>query len=446
MRLPASLCPTLAAALVAAMAPGVSASAETPRPSKAAPASATLVEEASLPVLGGEACLAEARRANPALREAELSLAAARLRRNGSWSDFLPRLNASLSTGDGDTDNRLWFRDMHGGSWSAGVSASQSLFAGFSSVADLLRSYASVRREEASLAQTAADLRARLRRAFVDVQYGQENVRVQEGIAQRRRSNADLVRLKYEAGREDKGSAMRAEADAKETAFEAARSRRALVLARQVLARELGRDEFSPFRVETDWGFAPPPADPDVAALAERTPGVASAAASADAAHASVMSARSPFYPSVGVDASIGRSGPDFFPREDKSWSVGASVSYNLFSGGRDWFAWRAARHDSEEADIQLASARRNARVSVQDAYFSYVDAHEGLAVSLQFLEAARTRAEIGRAQYANGLLGFVEWDLIEGELVSAERNEVAARRDGLNAEAEWRRALGEGL
>jgi len=438
MRLPPGFKRTLAALLLAATVPGVSAAAR----AEAAP----VADEANLPVLGWNACVAEARTANPSLREAELSLAATRLRRNASWSDFLPRVSASLSTSDGGQNNRLWFRDMHAGSWSARVSASQSLFAGFSSIADVIRNYASVRREEASLAQAAADLRARLRRAYVDVEYGQENVKVQEGIAQRRRANADLVRLKYEAGREDKGSAMRAEADAKQSAFEAARSRRALILARQVLARELGRDEFSPFRVETDWNFAPPPAGPDVAALAERTPGVASAAAAADAAHASVMSARASFYPSMDADASIGRSGPHFFPGEDRSWSVGASVSWNLFSGGRDWFAWRAARHEAEQADTQLAAARRNARVSVQDGYFSYVDAHEGLAVSIQFLEAARTRAEIGRAQYANGLLGFVEWDLIEGELVGAERSEVAARRDGLNAEAEWRRALGEGL
>jgi outer membrane protein TolC len=254
------------------------------------------------------------------------------------------------------------------------------------------------------------------------------------------------VRLKYEAGREDKGSMMRAEADAKQAAYEASRAGRGLVLARQVLARELGRDGFTPFAVATSWTFAPPPADPDLADLAERTPGVASTIASADEAHASVMSARSPFYPSLDASASVGRSGPTWFPGEDRSWSAGASVSWSLFSGGHDWFAWRAARHDADQADIRLAAARRDARVALQEALFGYVDAHEGLAVSLQFLEAARTRAEIGRAQYANGLLGFVEWDLIESELVDAERNEIAARRDGLNAEADWRRALGEGL
>ncbi|MEK7475331.1 MAG: TolC family protein [Candidatus Coatesbacteria bacterium] len=401
--------------------------------------------EDALPVLTWEACVAEARAGNSALREAGLGLDAARARRNAAYGGFLPRVNASLGASDSDRNNRLWYRDLNS-SWSARLSASQSLFSGFSTLADVLRSSASTRREEAAFRQTAADLRARLRRAFVDVVYGQENVTVQEGIAQRRRANADLVRLKYEAGRENKGSALRAEADALQAAYEVARARRALILSRQKLARELGRDAFTEFRVQPDWTMAPPPPSPDLAAVAEATPAAASAAASVDEAHASLMAARAPFYPALDASASLGRDGADWFPDEGRSWSAGLSVSWSLFNGGRDWFAWRASRAVAAESESSLASVRRDQRVSLQEALFYYVDTHEALAVRDRYLEAARTRAEIGRAQYANGLLGFVQWDLIEGDLVDAERSSIAARRDGLYAEAGWRRALGEGL
>jgi len=396
-------------------------------------------------VVGWADCVAEARRANPALHQAELQLRASRARRNSAYGGFLPRVSASLGASDSDEDARLWFRDMNA-SWSARLSASQSLFSGFSTVADVLRASASVRREEAQLRQASADLRSRLRLAFVTVVYGQENVTVQDGIARRRRANAELVRLKYEAGRENKGAALRAEADARQADFEVSRARRALILARQKLARELGRDAFTTFRVEGDWTLQPPPPEPDLAALAAATPTAGSVRASADEARASLMSARAPFYPSLDASASVGRSGPGFPPDEEKTWSAGLSVSWNLFNGGRDWFGWRAAAAAATESESVLAATVRDQRVALQEALFSYVDAHEAISVREQYFEAARARAEIGRAQYANGLLGFVQWDLIEGELVDAERSALAARRDGQNAEAGWRRALGEGL
>jgi outer membrane protein TolC len=173
---------------------------------------------------------------------------------------------------------------------------------------------------------------------------------------------------------------------------------------------------------------------------------VLEAEASVDEARAGEWSAGSPFLPDLDASASVDRSGPDLLPHPGKSWSTGISASWNLFNGARDAFNLAAARANRASADAELAGTRRDARTSLESSWVDWQDADEALAVSRQFLEAARARAEIGRAQYANGRLGFQEWIQIEDEIVSAERSEVSARRDALDAEANWLRALGTGF
>lgn len=396
-------------------------------------------------VLTWEACVTEALAHNPDLARAREDAAAAADRRNAAFGGFLPHLGGSVSGADTGTGRRLWFRDINSW-WTADLTASQSLFSGFATIADAARASAAARRSAIAAAQAEADLRARLRRAFVDVLYGQANVDVQAAIARRSQGNAELVRLRYEGGREDKGSAMRAEAVARQAAFEDTKARRALTLARRRLAQALGRDAVGTFTVAGDWASGAPPAAPDLDALSAAAPSVREAEATVDEARADEWSAASSFLPDLSASASVDRSDPRFFPATGKSWSTGVTASWNFFNGGRDAFGYAASRAARASADLSYASTRRDARTSLEGAWIAWQDAAEALVVSRQFLEATNARAEIGRAQYANGRVGFQEWIQIEDEEVSAERSEVSARRDALDAEADWLQALGEGF
>lgn len=420
-----------AAALVLTALPAAVRAAAAPAPS------ATTHE-----TLSWADCVRESLDGSPQLREARHRLDATLARRGQSFGGFLPRLTASLSTGDSGSATP-YFADLELDRYNARLSLNQSLFSGFATVADVRSAMADVRAERARLRDASADLRSRLRQTYVSVLYAQENVRVQEGIAHRRANNAALVRLRYEAGRENKGSALRAEADARQAAYEVARAKRALIVARQRLARDLGRDEFRPIEVAPDWTAPEPPAAPELATLAESLPAVIQARSADESARASVISSRAGFLPSADASASVGREGRDWPLDDAQSWSVGLSASWNLFNGLRDWYGLAAARARAAQAAEALLRVMRETRVSLQESWFAFQDAHENLGVQAQYLDAARARAEIGRAQYANGTLGFFQWDQIESDLVSAERGELAARRDALNAAASWDRATG---
>jgi len=407
-----------------------------PGPSASAPAKPA--------VLTWDACVKEALANNPDLAQAKYRLVAAQARRNAAFGSFLPRVSAGLSAGD--SGGTPYFDSIEFEDWNARLSASQSLFSGFSTVADVMKNISSVRRTKAQLKQEEADLRQALRAAFVEVLYGQENVKVQENIAGRRATNADMVKLFYEAGKENKGSLLRADADAAQADFTVARSKRALVLARQKLCRVLGRDEFSEVQVSVEWTVAAPPESPDLASMAEEIPSVVQARCSRDSAKADLISAASPWWPSVDLSAGVSQHGDKWPFEEDPRWSAGISLSYSIFNGFRDTFSLRATMAASAEASSAFMAARRDARISLQQALFQYLDSYGDVAVNEKYLLASRQRAEIATAQYANGMLGFVQWDIIESELVGAERSIVTSRRDAMNAEAGWFRALGEGF
>ena len=387
-------------------------------------------------------CVKAAMATNPEIRGAQFRLDSSTARRNAAFGGFLPRISASVDTGDSGIGNNPDLNEIEADSWNARLTASQSLFSGFSSLSDVRRNMASVRRQKAALQAESADTRNRLRRAFADLLYAQANISLLENIAKRRADNADLVRLRYEGGRENKGSSLRVDADARSAAFEVSRARRALSLSRRKLARETGLGDFSPLSVKGSWDVAPPPDNPNIESLAPAVPAVMQSIASTEEARAGLWSAMSPFWPSLDASASLSRNGPEWVPA-DRTWGAGLSLSYNLFNGARDTNGVLAARAEDQAARESLDAVSRSTRVSLEEAVNAYLDAYENVSVRKQYLDAAVVRAEIGRAQYANGMLSFTQWDLIETELVDSERGYLAARREALYAEAAWNRSLG---
>ncbi|MGH7818150.1 MAG: TolC family protein, partial [Candidatus Binatia bacterium] len=163
----------------------------------------------------------------------------------------------------------------------------------------------------------------------------------------------------------------------------------------------------------------------------------------ADAAEAQVTIARSGYYPELAGTASVSRRS-ESFPPEENVWSVGVDLSFPFFPGGRSFFDVRGARADEARARANVRRVEEQEALDLESAFVTYADAVENVDVQKQFLAAAEVRAEIARAQYTNGLLSFEDWDLIENDLISAQRAHLQSRRDAEIAAAQWSFARGE--
>jgi len=373
-------------------------------------------------------CLREASRNNPALIAAREAVYKARAQYQGSYSNFLPQISADAGYSRANSAASL---DTAGGSgireeFSTGLSARQSLFAGLKHKAGVEKSGAELKAVEADLQAARANVSADLKSAFARMLYAQEQLTLAGAIAERRKENVRLVELRYNAGREHKGSYLRIRAALTQARFEVSQARRAARVAQRELAKALGRSEFDVLQATGTLKTEVPTEQPDFPDLA------------------GVTIAKGQLFPELFATGAASRSGSDWPPDRDR-WSAGLSLSFPFFTGGRNIFDVRSAKAESSRAAATVRSTRDQALLGLEESFASYQDAAERTLVQGEFLEAAQTRSQIARSQYTSGLLSFEDWDLIENDLIATQKTHLASLRDAVLAEARWERVQGKG-
>jgi outer membrane protein len=372
---------------------------------------------------------------NADLRNARANQEAAEHRSRASYSGYLPQVSGSVTYSNVQSPGDE--------SYSTSITATQNLFAGFQDEARVQQAQGNLEVAQQSLILAKAQLSRDLKVAYAGLLYAQNNVTLTEDILRRLEENLRLVELKYESGRENKGSYLLTRASVAQGRLDQLQARQDVASARAQLARTLGRSSEA-VRVTGVVPIAEPSTISDFQALAEATPEVRTAVAREKVADADVRLARAGFYPSVSVSGSSSRNDERWYP-ENKSNSVTASVSIPLFSGGRDWYGTRAAVSQQDATKASRESTEQQTLVRLRQAHAAYVESVERLKVDREFLEAADTRANIARARYQNGLVSFDEWDRAESDLIQRQKAYLASQRDRVTAEAAWELAQGKG-
>lgn len=385
-------------------------------------------------------CLLEAVHNNPSLAAAREAVAKARFNKAGSYANLLPQVSAEGSVGksETDTDEGKTSSDSVRGA----LSVDQSLFTGGRNRAAVEQGKEALLAEEEQLRRMEADLTYAVKSAFARVLHAREYVSLAEKIARRREAIYQLVQLRYEGGREHKGSLMSTEAAWRQSQFEVETARRALSVANLQLARQLGWKDRSASDARGELAVPAVPAEADYAALARGTPEYRYTAAQERSARAGVASAESSFWPQLSAGGSVSRSGDDW-PPEDDAWSVSARLTYPLFSGGSDLNSVRAARAERRRMEASLSATEDEVVVSLAEAHADFADAAGRVAVQERYLDAAKTRAEIAEGQYTSGLLSFENWDLIENDLIEKQKALLASRLAAVVAAANWEKTQG---
>ncbi len=392
-----------------------------------------------------EACRDEAFRNNPSLAAARAAVDQARHRLDGSRSTLLPQLSASA--GYRRSGSERGGEASVGSSSDIGLSARQTIFTGGRNRAQIRQSRASLDLASESLRQAKAQVTYDLRTAYARLLYAQEAVRLTASIAERRGTNVNLVALRFESGREHKGSLLVMEAAHNQAQFEATAAQRELLVAQTALARVLGRR--SSRSLAAEGVLTTPPAETvesdQMRELARATPEAHRSEARRRSAEAGLSAARGAFWPDVSATASAGRSGDDW-PPENTSWSLGVQLSFPFFPGGRNIYDIRASRAELRQAEADEQNVEDQLVRDLEQSLADVRNAVERVQVQERLVEAATLRAQIARVQYASGLLSFDNWDPIENELIAQEKSLLASRRDAVYAAARWDQLLGRNV
>lgn len=384
----------------------------------------------------------EARRemlgANPRARASALDVRSSRERLTAARAGLYPYLSASASYARAGTQGL-----PPGDSYSYGFSGSQPLFS--PSVPAAVRSAeASYRSASASYDGLVSRLGYDLKASFAGILNAREALALSEETLKRREENLELIRLKYEAGRENKAALLETEAALKTARWRHERYRKELLLLERGFNRLLGRKLREPVpRLSLP---EPPAAPADLAGFEPRLRehhALRAARAAVDSAKASEDSARAGRLPEASANGSYRWSGSDW-PDRNSAWSLGASVSLPLFAGGRLKAGVASALSALASAEAGLSNATDEIYITAEDAFLSWREAAAWLDVAKSSLDAAEARAWLVRKQYLAGQTSYFEWRTVEDSLITVQNEYLAAGRSLALAHAAFVRAIGE--
>ncbi len=386
-------------------------------------------------------CLREAAKNHPDLIAAQEGIVQKKADKTIAASGGLPQVTANASASNIDSKN-----SGNSNSFSYGVSGTQLLFDGLKTVNGVNAASENLKAAKESYKFTSATVRFRLREAFIDLLKAQEQVNLTEEILKIRKSNVDLIELRYQSGTEHKGALLTAQANVTQAEYEVNQAKRGLETAQQELTKELGREDFSALNVTGKFEVSDVvKEEPNFEQLADNNPSFLKIVAQKNASAFDLKSSKGDFLPTISVNGGISESGNEWEPKGQES-SAGVRVSLPLFAGGENVANLQKAKSVYRELEQQQRSVKDGVILNLRRGWNAMQDAAETVQVQKDFLNAAEERAKIAEQQYSVGLISFDNWTIIEDDLVRNKKSYLNAQADALLAEASWIQDKGETL
>jgi outer membrane protein TolC len=410
-------------------------------------------------VISWKECVNLTLKNNAELQSARAALESFQYQEGAAKSGFLPQLSAnlgategnssttsSLSGGGNSTTTTFVNTSQNNTNYSASISATQNLFSGLQDLGKVRQAKANTKANESSLQITKAKISYDLKSNYEGLIYANLSRKLTEEITRRREDNMSLVELRFESGRENKGSVLLSRAYLNQAQYENLQATNANEVAHAQLARVLGLDEYSSFQIYDPIPTSEPGNSPiDYKEIVVKTPEFLQSIAQEEAAEAAVVVARSSFFPILNLTGIVGKQGPDFFPQNDR-WSVGINLSFPFFSGMKDYHSIKSTSSLLTSSSNNRINIHRQLLAKLKQSYSAYIEAVTKFKVDESFQQASQLRAEIARNKYNNGLLTFEDWDIIENDLITRQKTYIQSKRDRVIAEAAWEQAQGIGV
>ena len=372
---------------------------------------------------------------------------ASQLDKKSTQSKLFPKISASLSYDKTNSEDLTTGASTTFDGYTGSLNLNQNLFNGFSDMANLKIADSNILVSEANLQETKAQISYDLKTAVANYEYAKNSLILSKDILKRREDNLSMVQLRFENGRENKGSVLLSKAYLEQARLDFMMAKNAMNTGLNFLRRVLNLPNDTIVDItNVPLVVGPNGMAPNFNAIIENTPTSKKFKATLENVSATLESKESGFYPSWDIDASAQKSGQSFFPDDNKRWKIGTSLTWSLFDGGKDYYSTNSANLLVKAAEKRLENQNKEQRRLLEESYSSFNEAVQSVKVSNAFLEASKVRAEISRSKYNNGLTTFDDWDIIENDLINRQKDNTTKNRNRLIAEASWEQAQGSGV
>ncbi len=154
---------------------------------------------------------------------------------------------------------------------------------------------------------------------------------------------------------------------------------------------------------------------------------IVQAAMAVKAAEENVSRADASDIPTVNASARRGMKGSQWSGNDSKDWSVGASLSWNLWDGGQSKANVSAAKAKLEKAKEAYAQTIDTVELQVQEAYLNLKAAEQNIQSTHAAVEAGQEDFRIKTLRYRSGVGTNVDVLDAETALATARNNYVDA-------------------
>lgn len=384
-----------------------------------------------------------------------------------AWSQFLPNVSASASTGitrsrtvtgQDDFGQPIALRDpidYRTSSANQTISASLTLFDGLSRVGSLRAARAESRAAAARIAASRNALIADVSRRYYTALQARQRIALEEQLLASARERLEMTVQQLRVARTHPEDVLGAQVDVarQELALEQARGN-----ARKAeldLLQAMGIDD--PVEIDPADDL-PPPFDPDVldeealvARALEAAPRLLELAATAAAAGHAAGAVWWSRWPQVSLQASFSRamylqSDEALFelnPR-NRTFSFGISAQVPLFSRFQVSQQIAQANAAAEDAREALREERLRVERDVRAALVDLRNAYRSLELAERSAEFARQRVELAQEKFRLGSLSFADLQRFIDDAAREERAAIDARFAWINAVIALEQHVGE--
>ena len=405
-----------------------------------------------------EECLKFTAEGNPLIDASHKEWLAAKETENGTWARYLPSLNASTTATRTGSSNAGGGAIVSNGvvlnsanrintNYQASLNFNQNIFNGFEDRARIDQAEWQTKNSFWKFVSTKASVSFSLKEAFVSLKYAQELEELSRSILERRESNYKLVSVRYDNGRENKGSVLLAEAYMEQAKLDLIKAKDGLKVAQETLKSLMNKEHLDEIRVAGDVPVPEVNADrTDFEILATETPAYNQAYTTEMSAVENINIAKASFLPELNFTGLVNRQDDSFFPdRERERWSVALSLTIPIFDGLRDIGTYRSSVQTRYASESRKRSTLLDLIPKLRDALNQSRQSEIKYSIDSKFEKAATSRAEIARKKYNNGLITFEDWDIIESELITRQMNFLQSKKDRVIRYANWENLLGKG-
>lgn len=385
---------------------------------------------------------------NPNFKSKYFAIAAARANYYQKFSGYFPTVNASFSAGQnlGRTHNHEGWYSTNSYSFTPQISGSLLIFDSFRREMDILAHKHNWKSTEAS----EDDARRLLVQAVANSYNGVMLAAAQMKIAlEDMKFNADMLRdtqLKFEAGAVSLSEVLNFQIQYNQAESNLITAQYNYSTNKYALAQLLGLTEGT--IPETVKFPQMPTEDADALpavsvyldlALANR-PDLKALREQMEVSKYSYWSSLAAFGPTFTANYSISytdnhsrdsrvksANGRSFDHSNGGTFSYGLNVDWNLFNGGNDYFAARAAQARMVQADYEVAQAWIQVIVDVRVAYDNYVTTVKQTKLYQKTYELTKKTRDLVEEEYRAGSTELTRMNEAQRDLVNAESNYVSS-------------------